>query len=103
MGAEKLFNDSAQVYVLENSLLSRIQLRELRGDGEVRLLDGMLVAINVVEGTLDVQYEFGLLRGVERYCWENKTKKRTWCWPHAEDAADPAGFKADDIKPKGKK
>ena len=81
MGAERIVD--AQVFVLHNALLIQVELRVLSGDGEMKLFPGVIIAIHAEDGTIDVQYDMGVLRNVPAYLEETKKVRITWQWPGA--------------------
>jgi len=87
--------EPAQVYVLEDSLLSQVEIRSVGEDGSVRRWPGIIIALNVEDGTVDIQYDMGILKDVLPYRWENRLRKVTWQWPGLEDPTDPKDFRED--------
>lgn len=75
------------VVLLANALYSEVEVR-----GPPGLVPGILVNINVEDGTVDVQTAYGLLQGLKPFGWATKDEPVTWQWPNAPDPLDPETF-----------
>lgn len=85
----------ATLHLFGQALLAPVVIRTRAVNGTLAFEDGLIIGINVEDGTIDAQTDEGVARHVPCFLYETRFEKTTWHWPNAGEPEDPANFKAD--------